>query len=462
MTRVSILLLLLLSPLSFLCPAFAQSQQILTPHCSGNAATDTAGLGTLMRSGGTSPAAITFAPAKEEPLCKLDDLVLPPNVTLDLTHGGVYVESGKTLTIKGPLLASDTATVFFNALPGQGTVLLAKATAARPQWWGARGDDVADDTLPIQAAVRAVPGGVVQLSAGTFLITNTIGISADNTQLVGSGFYSSVIHCNPATERPCIDIAQRSGMISFVGIRDLGLLSTNLVRKTGIRIADATEVFLDNVKLNGIVSANKESVGLELRGRQLQTFRNVTITADRPISIEDDPNTIYDADQYHFENLYLVANPAQPCISVASGVNLSNVTLDGYQSWIQCKHGFYFRDTNTTNIAFGVTIKNARWEQNTDDDGYFIFLNHNTRLDGLILENLYGGGVHGRGLYLRKVSTATITNFQYQGRLEVLNLDATDRHFVFVNPAWGNGTLTLEGFTDYESLPRGALSKTRP
>jgi Pectate lyase superfamily protein len=458
----TILILTVLVPTSVLFAEVGERPAMLAPTCSGNPAADTAAISALVRSIGSKTATISLGAEEGANLCRVNDLSLPPNITLNLTNGPVYVETGKTLSLHSVVVASETAPAFLNALAGQGTVVFSKGATVRPQWWGAKGDDVADDTLPIQAALKAAPGGVVLLSVGTFFVTNTLNILTDNTQLVGSGFYTSVIHCNPAAERACIDIhSSKRESVSFVGVHDLGVLSTNIVKKTAIRITDGTEVLLENVKINGIVSTNKDSVGLELRGRQLQTFRNLTITADRPIVLDDDPNTIYDSDHYHFENLYLVANQTQPCISVAGGINISNLTFDGYQSWIQCRHGFYFRDTTTTNIAFALTIKNARWEQNTDDEGYFVYVNHNTRLDGLIIENLYGGGVHGRGLYLRKINTATITNFQYQGALEVLNVDTTDRQFIFLNPAWGNGTLTLNGFTDYESLPRGALTKIK-
>ena len=431
--------------------AAAQSDGVV-PDCTGNSATDTASIVTIVSTlGTTNPATLRF-PHK---MCAVSDVTVPANVSVDLTGGYVRIESGKSFTVKGQIVAPAETQIFFNALPGQGTVTFSKPTVVHPEWWGARSNDDVEDTQAFQAAAKSLSGGVVKISPGTFLITSTITLMQDSVQLVGSGLYTSIILCNPPTEMPCIDIKAPAagGMISFVGVRDLGMLSTSLVTKHAIRITDGTEVFVENVRLNGFTSRNKQSTGLQLRGRQLQTFRNVTVNADRPISIEDDPNTIYDVDHYHFENLYLVADLQQPCISVGTGVNLSNVTIDGYQSWVQCKHGFYYNDSTTKNISFALTIKNARWEQNVDDTGYFVYVSHNSNLDGIILENLYGGGVHGRGLYFRKAHKVTLTNFQYQGALEVLNADATDTDFVILNPAWPNGKFNINTFGSYTSLP---------
>ncbi len=90
------------------------------------------------------------------------DLVVPVNVTLSITgEGRLAVATGKTLTIRGPLLAP-VAPIFANALPGQGAVSFEGNSALQavyPEWWGASpAAQPAVNTPALQAAIYGAYG----------------------------------------------------------------------------------------------------------------------------------------------------------------------------------------------------------------------------------------------------------------------------------------------------------------
>ncbi|MHB9132643.1 MAG: hypothetical protein ACYDBB_16360 [Armatimonadota bacterium] len=90
------------------------------------------------------------------------DLVVPATVTLAFTgNGQLTIATGKTLTIRGPLLAP-VAPIFANALPGQGTVSFEGNAALQevyPEWWGASPKaQPAINTPALQAAIYGAYG----------------------------------------------------------------------------------------------------------------------------------------------------------------------------------------------------------------------------------------------------------------------------------------------------------------
>jgi hypothetical protein len=135
---------------------------------------------------------------------------------------------------------------------------------------------------------------------------------------------------------------------------------------------------------------------------------------------------------------------------VATAVNLSNVTFDGYQSWTPLAtsngYGFYWNDTTSNAVSQNLTIKNVRQEQTVDSTVYIIYINHHTNLHGLFLENIYGG-LNVKGYYFRKCFNVTIKDSQYfSTSLEALNVDSTVYNLTLINDFWQSGsTATLTG-----------------
>jgi hypothetical protein len=83
------------------------------------------------------------------------DLTAPANVTLRVERGAVLnIADGKTLTLNGSLEAGPYR-IF--SWVGSGVVSLGDGRALQvvPEWWGALGDGVTDDTAAVRAAITA-------------------------------------------------------------------------------------------------------------------------------------------------------------------------------------------------------------------------------------------------------------------------------------------------------------------
>jgi hypothetical protein len=89
--------------------------------------------------------------------CVVGMLTIPANVTLDNTDGaGFEIGTGQTVTILGNIINPNGKQIFFNALPGQGTVSFQgnrNLSVLHPEWWGAKTDK--DDAPALNACAAA-------------------------------------------------------------------------------------------------------------------------------------------------------------------------------------------------------------------------------------------------------------------------------------------------------------------
>lgn len=104
-----------------------------------------------------------------------------------ISTGGIFkVASGVTLTLVG--VSVPAGAQLFDVSLG-GTVLFSKAPPQiYPEWWGAVGDDTADDTTAINACFASLGsnGGFVQFSARTYKVTAALNVPA-KTIVAGDG-----------------------------------------------------------------------------------------------------------------------------------------------------------------------------------------------------------------------------------------------------------------------------------
>jgi lysophospholipase L1-like esterase len=100
--------------------------------------------------------------------------------------GSLTVKTGVTLTLNGTVLAP-LAQVF--VLQGTGAVVIGPNTSnVYVEWFGAKGDNTADDTTAIQNTINAVSNGTVRFAAKTYKTSSVLTITHSYENLIGAGF----------------------------------------------------------------------------------------------------------------------------------------------------------------------------------------------------------------------------------------------------------------------------------
>lgn len=110
------------------------------------------------------------------PVALAADLTVPEQITLEFTgNGSIEVGSGVTLTVNGPLRAG-SAPIF----RGDGRVTgRVQAESVLPQWFGAKGDGVADDAPALRKAAelaRYAMGRKLLIPVGRYFINDSIDL----------------------------------------------------------------------------------------------------------------------------------------------------------------------------------------------------------------------------------------------------------------------------------------------
>jgi len=110
---------LMWSPLSYA----QQTESWLT--CTGNATADTAALQSAITGAAGDPRTIKLPrKANLAQRCTFNTKVIPANLAIDNTDGsGIFIVTGQTLTVQGPLISPAGKTSFFNVGGGQGTLI---------------------------------------------------------------------------------------------------------------------------------------------------------------------------------------------------------------------------------------------------------------------------------------------------------------------------------------------------
>jgi hypothetical protein len=119
------------------------------------------------------------------------NLIVPPSIAIEVTKSGSINQGAYSLTINGQFNCG-----LYEAFTGSGTVTFSATSVNQliPQWWGAKGDGITDDTLAIQKALDCwvnISVGNLNIPQGRYKITSpliaTMYVDYQGKSLTGKG-----------------------------------------------------------------------------------------------------------------------------------------------------------------------------------------------------------------------------------------------------------------------------------
>jgi hypothetical protein len=334
-------------------------------------------------------------------------------VTLNLPFGAILSPAaGTTFTINGGISASMS-----RHFSGDGTVRLntTRVLEVYPQWWGAAGDNIADDTIPIQRTIDAFETGrgQIRFTCDYFKITDTIKISKNRINLTGCGKQTTIFTFLPIGPKSAFRVSAGTAELFQGSMKNFTLTSTDTrFKKVGIELVDTSEYTIEDVTVTRW--SGDASEAFKVAGREATYLYRLETNADLPLHIADNPNSTIDCDHLSVVDSYFIGTltgTALPIVQIDSGVNLTNANFTR-GAWVGGKYGLYWSDRASVGISESLTMRDIRWEQSPVTDGNFVYISHNYSLYNLILENLRWGSVT-NGIYLRRVNQVTLSNLLY-------------------------------------------------
>ena len=326
--------------------------------------------------------------------------------------------------------------------------------------FGAVGDGVADDTAAIQAAITATnptSGGGVYLPSGTYKVTSTINVANQRVTICGDGVSTNILFV-PTSDDVCFNFDAGSVLLVQCAMQDICFYSTDTTyAKTAILLVDISSCVFSNIQTKSPHwhGGTGGSTFLYIRGRDTTTISNLNVFADKPIRIGTIPAPHTAAgigcDHFNISNCYL-GNivSAYPIVTIDTGVNVTNVTIDGYQAWVGGTYGLYWDDTTAVQASSSLSISNVRWEQQSGTTGWMVYINRTQQLQQLRLANMYGG-LSTNGISIQNCFDFTIDQVFYVGTQTGLNIDSTCSRgvieYVINNPAalFTNSGTSIQG-----------------
>jgi Pectate lyase superfamily protein len=318
--------------------------------------------------------------------------------------------------------------------------------------YGAIGNGSTDDTAAIQNAINSTcssAGGLLYFPAGNYKITSQVTIPYDQCVLEGTGSRTQITYA-PSANGVAFLFSKPSPSTNDIvrgGIRHFWIYSADTShKKSAIKLVAVSEFKVEDIRVTGAgsnstFSGGSPSIGIETQGHDSTSLIGLTIQADEPIAIEPNPDTyggtILDMDHWHWSNLYLIAN-GYPCIFIASPTVITDVTFDGYESWVFGTYGLYWT-TSASAASYGVSFYNVRTEQTTSGNPS-IYITATGQIQALRFFNFYGDP-NRAGFYLRHTYWTDISGFLYGGSGVVFDADSSNPHFKVTSSYFGSGKL---------------------
>lgn len=367
-----------------------------------------------------------------------------------VTSGTLYGDIAWRVSGEGAVTPGSSAIAFDPEFlqAGSGAVARPLQGKARDvvsvQDFGALGNGTTDDTAAIQAAIDAGGGNsTIYFPAGTYLITSTITISDDRTQLRCAGIWVTIFKFQPTADDVMFAFDKGAGNIlaqcSLTGGCAFTSTDTNYA-KIGVQVSDSSCTMLKDIHfLNWHTASGGNSVIIESKSRELMLIDNIAGGADMVLRLRKNSNasdaalfpggagTSIDVDHYYISNLLSTCTSSvdsltqdtgggsrgiRPNILIDSGVNLTTTTID-HCALVLGTDGIVWYDTTSSIVSTGLAIRMVRFEQGTTSLGQCAIFRHNYALMDLVIDSCEFG--LGRGLYLRKVSKASVRGCIYPG-----------------------------------------------
>lgn len=314
--------------------------------------------------------------------------------------------------------------------------------------FGADPTGVNDSTAAIQAAIDSFSSGqgTVYFPKGTYLVTSTVTINKDRVNLIGAGQWVTQIKFQPVADDICFFFGKGgegtvdAGIIVQCSLRGMSFNSTNTTyRKTALELKDVSFFICEEISVGSTTQwIGNGSIGVRTRGREGLSFRNMSVQTNRPFVFA--LNTSFPSiclDQANFHNITTVCRGHFETVPIYSetnfffdpGVNFSNVSFTGYQSWNRGKNGLYYDNSTlaASGSSYALNIQNVRWEGTfgNDDTGYAFYFNHGavSTTGNILIQNVYVGEI-GNGYYFRRCRDITLIECSWiRASGEALNID---------------------------------------
>lgn len=152
-----------------------------------------------------------------QPTTVVASLTVPSNISLLVLYPGLITKTNGTLAINGNA-SFGLNQVFSGFDAGEITFGSGAVKEVYPEWWGAKGDDSSDNTIPLQSAINSI-SETIRISNGIYRYTHiTIPTSIS---IIGSGKLTSKLKTTEVTG-DSITVTTTSS----VSVQNIGLTSS--------------------------------------------------------------------------------------------------------------------------------------------------------------------------------------------------------------------------------------------
>lgn len=233
--------------------------------------------------------------------------------------------------------------------------------------YGAKGDNVANDTAAIQSAINAasVQGGTVYFPPGTFLVSSALTIDADHVFLQGSGT-ATTIQSTSATQ-DVFRLGNGTTMRAHLGLSNFRMNNSagQKTNGTGIKVDKCFKVWLDRL----VVDQQYRAFHFRNSTEVLLGRSDVRNSSETGLLIDVDMNAGFDwwLTDVLFENSDIPGQGIGINWTGGEGLHCNSVNLQKFSRALvvnptggrECRFGFFNQLVADTSNAEGIRITNT-------------------------------------------------------------------------------------------------------